>query len=362
MPLKITSKTSRFRRLSRPNPCLPRVRTRTLPRPQGCPLLFCCVVSYVQLRIATFSEFSSRAARKSDDEEDEGQEFFAGGEKSGIAMKGGPKQKTPPDVIKDILTKAGRGGPPPEEKKEKKSSYFSGSGNRLGSENSTESSSSVSPAVNPIPRQQDITEVAERQLIFWKNGFSIDDGPLRSYDDPEGKEFLEAINNGRAPLSMLNVQVGQQVEVRVAHRMEENYQPPPKQPAKPYSGTGNRLGAVNNSATSSNTQIPGSFPGGLSQQPVITQEAISYNFSVNFNEPHTQIQIRLADGTRMVTKINHTHTVGDIRRFVIASRPGESSRPFALMTAIPPVKPLSDDSVSVKDAGLINAVVVQKLI
>ena len=37
---------------------------------------------------------------------------------------------------------------------------------------------------------------------------------------------------------------------------------------------------------------------------------------VDSSQPITQIQIRLADGSRLVGKFNHTHTVGDIKRFI----------------------------------------------
>ena len=33
-------------------------------------------------------------------------------------------------------------------------------------------------------------------------------------------------------------------------------------------------------------------------------------------QPTTSVQIRLADGTRLVSKFNHTHTVNDIRQFI----------------------------------------------
>ena len=45
--------------------------------------------------------------------------------------------------------------------------------------------------------------------------------------------------------------------------------------------------------------------------------------SVDDTQPVTSIQVRLGDGTRMVistlqkvARFNHTHTVGDLRRFV----------------------------------------------
>jgi len=34
--------------------------------------------------------------------------------------------------------------------------------------------------------------------------------------------------------------------------------------------------------------------------------------------PTTSLQIRLVDGTRIVATFNHSHTIGDIRRYIIA--------------------------------------------
>ena len=31
---------------------------------------------------------------------------------------------------------------------------------------------------------------------LWKNGFSVNDGPLRAFDDEENKEFLDSIRKG----------------------------------------------------------------------------------------------------------------------------------------------------------------------
>lgn len=36
----------------------------------------------------------------------------------------------------------------------------------------------------------------EVTLKLWKEGFSIDDGPIRAYSDPEHKEFLDSIRRG----------------------------------------------------------------------------------------------------------------------------------------------------------------------
>ena len=35
------------------------------------------------------------------------------------------------------------------------------------------------------------------------------------------------------------------------------------------------------------------------------------------SEPTTSVQIRLADGSRLVGRFNHTHTVGQLRQYII---------------------------------------------
>lgn len=36
-------------------------------------------------------------------------------------------------------------------------------------------------------------EVVNHTIIFWRNGFCVDDGPLRRFDDPANASFLEVI-------------------------------------------------------------------------------------------------------------------------------------------------------------------------
>ena len=39
-------------------------------------------------------------------------------------------------------------------------------------------------------------ETAVRNLTFWQDGFSIEDGDLMRYDDPANADVLAAINSG----------------------------------------------------------------------------------------------------------------------------------------------------------------------
>lgn len=55
----------------------------------------------------------------------------------------------------------------------------------------------ISRMANTTRHQPHIIQVT-RHLTFWRNGFSVEDGPLLRYDDPANEEFLKAINSGYA--------------------------------------------------------------------------------------------------------------------------------------------------------------------
>ena len=38
-------------------------------------------------------------------------------------------------------------------------------------------------------------------IIFWSDGFSVDDGPLRKMDSPDNAAFLDSIKNGYASMN-----------------------------------------------------------------------------------------------------------------------------------------------------------------
>lgn len=61
----------------------------------------------------------------------------------------------------------------------------------------------------------------------------------------------------------------------------------------------------------------------------------------------------------MVSRFNIHHTVGDIRAFIDASRPG-AARNYTLQTVGFPPKQLTDVSHTIEQAGLANSVVIQK--
>lgn len=118
------------------------------------------------------------------------------------------------------------------------------------------------------------------------------------------------MNRSRAPPSILNVRDGQNVDVRVAKRVNEDYVPPPSS-VKAFTGSGHRLGApvpgVSGASGSGSTTMPGSFstsgivraPGSIAA-PAQERASINTRFEVDQTQPTTSVQIRLADGTRFV--------------------------------------------------------------
>lgn len=119
----------------------------------------------------------------------------------------------------------------------------------------------------------------------------------------------------------------------------------------PFQGVGRTLGGGSTNvpeqtvAASAPTSTPSPSP--------------SPGLSVDTSLPSTSIQLRLADGTRMVARFNFHHTIGDIRAFIDASRPG-GTRAYQLQTVGFPPKQLPDMTQTIEQAGLGNSVVIQK--
>lgn len=171
----------------------------------------------------------------------------------------------------------------------------------------------------------------KRVLHFWEDGFSVDDGPLYRIDDPANAEILRQIRSGSAPMSIMNVERHQEVDVSLEQHQSKYVAP--KKKYVPFSGGGQRLGSP----------TPG--PGASSEanaRPVAMDsssnppgESAPSEFEVNELEPTISLQIRLGDGTRLISRFNVTHTIGDVYSFVSASNPLSQGRAWVLMTTFP---------------------------
>ncbi|KAK4118781.1 SEP-domain-containing protein [Parathielavia appendiculata] len=262
-----------------------------------------------------------------DDDERRGpRDLFAGGEKSGLAVQD-PAQRSsdPRRLINDIVAKARSNAREPNEESAGPStrSRFRGTGHTLGGEG-VESREIPDPRGSAIPTTTTDGPVQERILHIWNDGFSIDDGELRRFDDPQNRADLQMIREGRAPIHLMNVRLDQRVDVKLQQH-NENYRPLPKV-YRPFSGEGRRLGSP----------VPGASTA-PPPRPIATTTTTSQAVATGVDEsqPTLMLRIQLPDGTRLPARFNTNQTVGDVYEFIERSSPSLNSRQWVLSTTFP---------------------------
>jgi UBX domain-containing protein 1 len=289
-------------------------------------------------------QMSFRDLQRSDQDEDEdeekGQDLFAGGEKSGLAVQNPDR---PADHFRTIMQQArqNRERPPApghdheEEEENARSSNFTGRAQTLGGDDAPSrvigesSSGAAASAARRLPR-------VSRTLHLWQDGVSVDDGPLFRFDDPNNATILQDINQGRAPRSLLDVEVGQEVDLNLEPHKGENYVAPKKK-FKPFGGQGQRLGSPTPGlpTTSDSTANQSSAQSTSAAASQSTSSAAPGQVNVDSSQPTLQMQIRLGSGARLSSRFNTTHTIGDIYDFVDRASNESVSRPYALQTTFP---------------------------
>ncbi|XP_010873828.1 NSFL1 cofactor p47 isoform X1 [Esox lucius] len=303
-------------------------------------------------RVTSFRDMMHEEVDDSDEEE--GQRFFAGGsERSGQQIVGPPKKKSSNEVVEDLFKGAKEHGAVPVEKagrgpgESSRARPFIGGGYRLGAA-PEEEPVYVAGERRAANSQQDKVHVV---LKLWKTGFSLDDGELRNYSDPGNAIFLESIRRGEIPLELRQRSRGGQVNLDMEDHRDEDFSKP-KVAFKAFGGEGQKLGSATPELVSA--------PRMGDQDQVASEAQAIASVDLDASQPVTNIQIRLADGGRLVQKFNHTHRVSDVRQFVVRARPMMAATEFVLMTTFPN-KELTDESQTLQDANLLNAVIVQRL-
>ncbi|KAJ3707959.1 hypothetical protein LUZ61_011664 [Rhynchospora tenuis] len=300
--------------------------------------------------ITTFSDLKRKAESDSDcdTDSDEDQDYYVGGEKSGMLVRDSSRKRNRNDAesIFEQARKFARPGP-----SKSKSKSFTGKGRVLSTEEAPSSGA-----------QQ--TESISYNIYFWRNGFTVNNGPLRGFDDPENAAFLESIKKSECPRELKPSDGSSEVHVNLVHK-QTNYptqapQPPHKRSTRngTFRGTGRTLSADPVSVpdttsvlvpvpTPPSNQKPSHIPG----------------FQVDESLPTTSLQIRLADGTRLVARFNTSNTIRDLRAFIDASRPNGTgtARSYRLQMVGFPPKPLDDDNKTIEEEGIANSVVIQKI-
>lgn len=210
------------------------------------------------------------------------------------------------------------------------SSNFRGAGTTVGGEG-TESRTIPDPAGPHAPsRTAEELPVVTRTLHLWRDGFSIEDGPLRRYDDPEHAMDLQMIRTGRAPLHLMEVEHGQRCDVRLQQHEEDWHQLP--RIYKPFGGQGRRLGSP--------------VPGDGNAAPAVVQTPAAPAISapagspasladVDPSQPTVAIRFQMPDGSRLPARFNLTHTIGDLYQFARSASAETRVRAFTVQSTFP---------------------------
>lgn len=302
-----------------------------------------------------FATLSSLNTSSSGDEDDEkGQAFYAGGSQtSGQQILGPPRKNPIKDYVSEVFRQAQGGNLEQFENEgsasgEPSARSFAGTGYRLGQ---TDSDHVAVPSTSSSRKKQDECDTVTVRV--YRQGFTVDDGDLRPYEDPRNREFFESITHNEIPAE-LRKQGRVMVHVNVEDHLSEDFvKKAPK--FKTFGGSGHTLGSPTPPMTAD-----AAIPVVASGNPAENEAKASSNLNVQSELPTTMISIRLADGGRISARFNLTHTVQDIRQYIGTARPEYSSRPFTLLTTFPN-KELANPEDTIEQAGLQNAAILQRL-
>lgn len=304
--------------------------------------------------VATLSSLNS----SSEEEEDtKGQAFYAGGSQtSGQQVLGPPRKKNPiKDYVQEVFKKAQSGqldqfdpsDAPGGSAGASQARSFVGAGYRLGE--TDDDHQMIQSGSGGAKKKSD--EYDTVTVKVFGQGFTVDDGELRPYEDPRNREFFESITRNEIPAE-LRKQGRSMVHVNVEDHLHENFvKQTPK--FKAFTGSGQTLG-------SPTPAMADEVPVVVSGDPAANEARANQELNVQQDQPSTMISIRLADGGRLSSRFNLTHTIDDIRGFITTARPQYAGRTFVLLTTFPN-KELSNNTETIQQAGLQNAAILQRL-
>ncbi|XP_068381768.1 UBX domain-containing protein 2B isoform X1 [Eschrichtius robustus] len=194
------------------------------------------------------------------------------------------------------------------------------------------------------------TQLQDVQILLklWSNGFSLDDGELRPYSDPTNAQFLESVKRGEVPPELRHLVHRGHVNLDMEDHQDQEYVRP-RLRFKAFSGEGQKLGSLTPEIVSTPSS-PEEEEKSLLNAVVLIDDSV----------PTTKIQIRLADGSRLIQRFNSTHRILDVRDFIVQSRPEFATLDFILVTSFPN-KELTDESLTLQEADILNTVILQQL-
>lgn len=167
----------------------------------------------------------------------------------------------------------------------------------------------------------------------------VDDGEFQDYNNPENKQFMKELNDGKIPKKLRQKYPKGGLSVSLSDKTEQKYTPPPPPPYIAFSGAGTSLSDAK--PTTKFTKKKGVLDNFLLEP--------------NRNKPITTIQVRLLDGTRVPVEANLDTPVRDIFNH-IATVSGTSQ--FQLFGGFPP-KQLSLET-TIEQGDLADSTLIQR--
>lgn len=320
-----------------------------------------------------FGDLGKTSDGGGDDDDDEPTEWYTGGAASGSVVQDPTKRKNPvgADRMRAALDGAREHGAVDGTREDLEtrtgagvsgaSSFggaFVGSGRTLGSTAAEASVPSAAAAKETADAPSSAAEAPQTHVVtFWSNGFTVNDGPLRAYDDPRNTPFMEAVSKGQCPPELVPANPTTPININLV-RKDADYEPPPEPKYVAFSGAGRTL-ASPPSPTAAPTEID-TAPPDPAKGTAKGKTPFSGEWSCDDSKPSASVQLRLRDGSRKVAKFNLTHTVRDVRAFIASAAPAAAGDGnYALQLAGFPPERLDDEARAVGD-GLAGAVIIQR--
>nr|XP_021529096.1 UBX domain-containing protein 2B [Aotus nancymaae] len=162
------------------------------------------------------------------------------------------------------------------------------------------------------------------------------------------KYLLLPLFKREIPLELQRLVHGGQVNLDMEDHQDQEYIKP-RLRFKAFSGEGQKLGSLTPEIVSTPSS-PEEEDKSILNAVVLIDDSV----------PTTKIQIRLADGSRLIQRFNSTHRILDVRNFIVQSRPEFATLDFILVTSFPN-KELTDESLTLQEADILNTVLLQQL-
>ncbi|KAL6899306.1 hypothetical protein ACP4OV_005964 [Aristida adscensionis] len=132
--------------------------------------------------IRTLADLNRRPSRAAVPGADQPQQYYAGGQRSGMLVQDPTNRNNVDSIFEQARQISALQSLPP--------AVLPGQSSQL------QSPVGAGGQTSGVPRQP---QNVHHSVRFWNNGFTIDDGPLRSFDDPQSPEFLQSIMKAECP-------------------------------------------------------------------------------------------------------------------------------------------------------------------